>query len=113
MTVNERARELGILRAMGASKFHVFSLLLTEAIMLSGMGAVVGVGLCTGFIRNFRLLIIKYLGNIDFMWMSPSVMFLLGLICVSFIVVSGALSALYPAIRTCMKEPYDAIHKGM
>ena len=113
MTVNERARELGILRAMGASKFHVFSLLLTEAIMLSGMGAVVGVGLCTGLIRNFRLLIIKYLGNIDFMWMSPSVMFLLGLICVSFIVVSGALSALYPAIRTCMKEPYDAIHKGM
>ena len=113
MTVNERARELGILRAMGASKFHVFSLLLTEAVMLSGIGALVGVGLCTGAIRNFRLLIIRYLGNIDFMWMSPSVMFLLGLICVTFIVVSGALSALYPAIRTCMKEPYDAIHRGM
>lgn len=113
MTVNERSRELGILRAMGASKFHIFFLLLTEAVLLSGAGAVVGVGFCTGFIRNFRLLIIRHLGNIDFYWMSPDTMLLIGLVCVLLIVVSGALSALYPAIRTCMKEPYDAIHQGM
>jgi putative ABC transport system permease protein len=112
MTVNERSRELGILRAMGASKTHVFRLLLSEAVMLSGIGALVGVGLSMGFMINFKLLIIRNLGNINFLW-SPVILLILGSACILFILLSGVLSALYPAVRTCMKEPYDAIHQGM
>ena len=36
MIVNERQRELGLLRSMGAKKKHVFGLIITEAVIISG-----------------------------------------------------------------------------
>jgi len=41
-TLNERRREMAILRGVGASARHVFGLLLTEAALLSAMGATLG-----------------------------------------------------------------------
>ena len=38
MIVNERQRELGLLRAMGARKGHVFSLIIAEAVVISLSG---------------------------------------------------------------------------
>lgn len=42
MTVTERRYELGIMRAIGSSKFQVFRLILYEVIILGGIGAFVG-----------------------------------------------------------------------
>ncbi|MHB8968887.1 MAG: ABC transporter permease [Pirellulaceae bacterium] len=45
MGARERTREMGILKAIGFSDGHVFLLLIGEALSLSLLGAVVGVGL--------------------------------------------------------------------
>ena len=45
MSARERTREMGILKAIGFSDGHVFLLLIGEALALSLLGAVVGVGL--------------------------------------------------------------------
>ncbi len=42
---NERRREVGILRAIGAHRRHIMKLFLTEAILISAIGGLVGVGL--------------------------------------------------------------------
>jgi putative ABC transport system permease protein len=45
MSARERTREMGILKALGFSDGHVFLLLIGEALVLSMLGAVAGVGL--------------------------------------------------------------------
>lgn len=44
-SLNERRREMAILRAVGARPWHIFALLVSEAALLALIGAVVGVGL--------------------------------------------------------------------
>jgi len=113
MTVNERERELGILRAMGATMLHVFRLIITEASLLAGLGGVIGVSLGWAVLVNFKQLIIAMLGNIHFLWPSPAFTGAIGVACVMFMLSSGIVSVLYPAVRSCRSEPYRAIHQGL
>ena len=45
MVVRERMREIGILKALGAQRHHVLAIFLSEALLLSLMGGLVGVAL--------------------------------------------------------------------
>jgi len=45
MSARERTREMGILKAIGFSDAHVFQLLIGEALAISLLGAVGGIGL--------------------------------------------------------------------
>jgi len=45
MSARERTRDMGILKAMGFSDMHIFRLLIGESMLISGMGALSGVGL--------------------------------------------------------------------
>jgi len=47
-TLNERRREMALLRAVGAGPRHVFGLLLAEAALLTGAGVLLGVTLMQG-----------------------------------------------------------------
>lgn len=49
-SLNERRREMAILRAMGARGHHVFTLLVSEAALLAFMGAMLGLTLLYGFL---------------------------------------------------------------
>lgn len=49
-SLNERRREMAILRSVGARPRHVFTLLVAEAGMLATAGVTAGVGLCYGLI---------------------------------------------------------------
>ena len=48
-TLNERRREMAILRAMGARGHHVFTLLVSEAALLAFIGGILGLTLLYGF----------------------------------------------------------------
>ena len=51
MTVFERTREIGTLRALGWSRSQVLRMILGEALALSGIGGVLGIGLGVGLAR--------------------------------------------------------------
>jgi putative ABC transport system permease protein len=57
---NERRREVGILRAIGARRFHIVALFLTEAGIISVLGGLIGVGMGHGLVywlaSDFHLL---------------------------------------------------------
>ena len=110
MAVNERGRELGIMRAMGATRLHVFRLIVTEAMLLTTAGGAVGIALAWIGLLNFKKLIIASLGNIYFLWPSFTYIAKIGLACLLLMLLTGAISALYPAFKSIRREPYDAIH---
>ena len=49
-SLNERRREMAILRAMGARGHHIFTLLVSEAALLAFMGSVLGLSLLYGLL---------------------------------------------------------------
>jgi len=53
-TLNERRREMAILRAMGARGHHVFTLLVSEAALLAFIGSILGLTLLYGFLWLMR-----------------------------------------------------------
>ncbi|MEW6427069.1 MAG: FtsX-like permease family protein [Thermodesulfobacteriota bacterium] len=111
MIVNERRRELGIFRAMGARKGHIFRLILLEAILLSLLGGIVGIGAGGAVLYFFRETIYASL-NIPHLW--PNLARFGGLVgfCLLLSVFTGMIAALAPAVRAALLEPYDAIRGG-
>lgn len=111
MIVNERQREIGLLRAMGAKKNSVFKLIMTEASVLSLFGGMLGISAGGIFLYGFRGFIRSSL-DIPYLWPSISEFSLLIIICLVLSFLTGTLAALYPAIRSMTMEPYDAIRRG-
>ncbi len=111
MIVNERQREIGLFRAMGATKGFMFKLLITEATLLTTAGGLAGVTLGGILVFSFKNFITAEL-NVPYLW--PSWTFTLTLLvgCIAVSLVTGVLAALYPAAMSARMEPYNAIRKG-
>jgi putative ABC transport system permease protein len=111
MIVNERQRELGLLRAMGAKKGQVFALIIFEAVMISIVGGVIGMAVGSGLLFAFKDLIMH---SLKLPYLLPSADVLIELIvgAVLFAVLTGLLASLLPAVSASRMEPYEAIRKG-
>ena len=68
--VNERRREIGLLRAMGATRSFVFQLILLEASLITGLGGALGVICGLVIVSSFSTLIRLSLG-IPYLWVTP------------------------------------------
>lgn len=97
-SVTERTRQIGILKALGASKSAIAWVFEKEALMISGLG--VGLGLGVAFVVR-TLLVSKGL-KIE---MEPS--YILAAVIAGLL--SGLLGALYPALRAASQDPVDAL----
>ena len=111
MIVNERQRELGLLRAMGALRRQVFSLIMLEAVMITLAGGLAGLGIGALLLYGFKGMILGYL---KLPYILPSMVVLQELIAgaVIFAVVTGMLASLLPAMLGSRKEPYESIRLG-
>jgi putative ABC transport system permease protein len=98
-TITERTREIGILKALGASRGYIVGLIEREALLISVLGLVVGfiVSLAAGFLihRAYGLLF-------EYGWRWALVAALIG-------VGGGVLGALYPAMRAASLDAVTAL----
>ena len=110
MAANERRRELGVLRALGATRGFVFRSLLAEAAILALGGGLAGVVLTSLGIILFRNLISHSLG-LPFLF--PSFFPLLGQVIGGLLLalVSVTLAALLPAYRISHQDPAVAMRE--
>ena len=98
-TITERTREIGILKAMGASRGYIVGIIEKEAILISIIGLIAGftVSLLAG------LLIHKAYGLVfEYSWSWATVAAAIG-------IVGGILGALYPAWRASNLDPVNAL----
>lgn len=109
--INERQREIGLLRAIGATRTQVFELILTEAVMLTSIGSILGVVGGGSMLYGFSSFIFDTL-KVPFLWPSPSYMLMVMLISLSIGVFTGLLGVFYPALRSSRMEPLAAIRRG-
>jgi putative ABC transport system permease protein len=111
MIVNERRREIGLLRAMGANRLHITEIILIEAASLSIAGGAVGIAFGFGLLVSFKNLMLHYL---RLPYLFPSAMELLFLVASAllFSLLTGLLSALLPSFAVIKTEPYEAIRSA-
>ena len=106
MTVLERTRELGMLRALGATRAMVSRSVVLEALVLGVFGSVLGVLFGYGMAKGLVYLFGKaYRFEISSLYLSP---FALASAVVVGIVVT-VLAALYPAVRAGRVSPVEAM----
>ncbi len=111
MIVNERQREIGLLRAMGSTRRFVFQLMLTEAVFLTAAGGIAGIFVGGAALFIFKAVITSSLG-IPYLWPPVLTFAKLTVITLLLAVISGAVSSLYPALSSSRLEPYAAIRQG-
>jgi putative ABC transport system permease protein len=98
-TITERTREIGILKALGASRAFIVAEIEKEAVLISAIGLVAGflVSLAAGYlIQNNSGLVF------EFSWTWALTAAVIGL-------VGGALGALYPAVRAANLDAVSAL----
>jgi len=110
MAANERRKELGVLRALGATRRFIFQSLLAEASLMAIIGAAAGIFIAGLAIFLFRNFIMVSLG-IPFLLPSAGVFTLwvgAGLLLALF---SVNLAALLPAIKISRQDPAVAMRE--
>ena len=98
-SLKERVREVGVKMAIGAPGREIFKEIMTEALLVSGLGALVGLGAGIGFSK-----IITSAIGIP-LYMDPKSFLFAFLLAVAF----GFLFALYPAFKAARLSPMEAL----
>jgi putative ABC transport system permease protein len=110
MAANERKRELGVLRALGATRRFIFLDLLTEASLLALSGGIAGIVFAGIGIYLFQKLIIVSLG-IPFIFPSVSSLALITFSGIVLSLASVTMAALLPAFRISRQDPAVAMRE--
>ena len=104
-SLNERRREMAILRAMGARGRHIVSLLISEAALLALIGSALGLTLLYGLLWIFRPFL-EARFNISALRLWPG-QFDIGVVI--FVTVTAALLGLIPALIALKRSLSDGL----
>ena len=99
VSVTERTREIGISKALGATRANILSQFLTEAILICQLGGLVGIALGIGIGNGVALL----LGG---KFIMPWTWIILGFI---LCMIVGLASGLYPALKAARLDPIESL----
>ena len=105
MAVEERTRDIGILAAIGWSRARILALILSEGLLLAGLGGLLGGGL--GWLGNHVLNLLVVPGG----GMSARATITLTLLTLSASLALGACGSLWPAWRAARLDPATALRR--
>jgi len=102
-TVGERAYEIGVRRAVGASREDILGQFLIEALLLAVLGGIAGIALGYGG-ANF-------MGDVLTDLPPPEITGLAVLVAGAAALVIGVGAGLYPAVRASLLQPVEAVRR--
>lgn len=111
MSVQERTREIGLMKALGMSGGKIFGLFSMEAVLIGLLGSVIGVGggVLTGVVANALLTgsggPLGEIGGLSLYAVSPTAI----LSITALIMLIAFLAGTLPAARAAKKDPIEAL----
>jgi putative ABC transport system permease protein len=107
VVVQERTREIGIRRSLGARRRDILAQVMLEAVLIVGVGAAVGFGISVGITRGMGMLPIdEYVGI-------PTISPAVALLTAVLLTVVALAAGLLPARRAAQLDPADALRWSM
>lgn len=111
MSVLERYQEIGIMKSMGATTFHIFRLIWFETIILCALGGVIG-SLFSIVMASLTEAMIRYILPYAPTGSLIMIDFVLAAKSIGIITLIGLLSGIYPALRAARIKPIEAIRSS-
>jgi putative ABC transport system permease protein len=112
VSVDERIREIGLRRALGARRRHIQAQFISEALALTLLGGIVGIGLA--YLLSAAIGTLPLYGAFDeelagkgdiHLYISASTL----LVSTGILVLVGLISGLVPALRASHLNPVEAL----
>jgi putative ABC transport system permease protein len=104
MSTMERTREIGIMKAVGASRSDVLRMFLLEALILGIIASLLG-----GFVTVAGSFTLIYFIMEDVTYFFDTTTFLYIIAGIFFGIITSLIGGLYPAWKASMMNPLDAL----
>ncbi len=107
VSVSERTREIGLLKALGATKRSVLSQFFWEGLLLTGISGLIGIALSAGFMSLLQMLLTDKMPG----WDPPRLVPWSAALALGSLVLSGIAAGLYPASKAAQMDPIEALRR--
>ena len=107
VSVTERTREIGLLKALGATKRSILSQFFWEGLLLTGLSGLIGIALSAGFMALLQMALTDKMPG----WDPPRLVPWSAALALGSLVLSGVAAGLYPASKAAQMDPIEALRR--
>jgi putative ABC transport system permease protein len=107
VSVTERTREIGVMKAVGATKSSVLAQFFWEGLLLTGISGVVGIVVSAGFMCLLQQGLTGKMPGFD----PPRLVPWSAALALGSLVICGVAAGLYPANKAAQMDPIEALRK--
>jgi putative ABC transport system permease protein len=107
VSVTERTREIGLLKAIGASKRSIVAQFFWEGLLLTGISGLIGIAVSAGFMLILQQFLTDKMPGFD----PPRLVPWSAALALGSLVLSGVAAGLYPASKAAQLDPVEALRR--
>lgn len=107
VSVTERTREIGVMKAVGATKRSIITQFFWEGLLLTGISGLIGILVSAGFMAVLQALLTDKIPGFD----PPRIVPWSAALALGSLVLSGVAAGLYPASKAAALDPIEALRK--
>jgi putative ABC transport system permease protein len=107
VSVTERTREIGLLKALGATKNSILAQFFWEGLLLTGLSGLIGIVFSAGFMGLLQYALTDKMPG----WDPPRLVPWSAAVAMGALVLSGVAAGLYPASKAAELDPIEALRR--
>jgi len=107
VSVTERTREIGVLKAIGATRSSILAQFFWEGLLLTGIAGLIGIGVSAGFMSLLQSVLTGKMPG----WDPPRLVPWSAALALGSLVVCGVAAGLYPASKAAAMDPIEALRR--
>jgi putative ABC transport system permease protein len=107
VSVSERTNEIGLLKALGATKQSILAQFFWEGLLLTGISGLVGIAASAGFMWVLQQFLTGKMPG----WDPPRLVPWSAALALGSLVISGVVAGLYPANKAAQLDPIEALRR--
>jgi putative ABC transport system permease protein len=107
VSVTERTREIGLLKAIGATRRSIMAQFFWEGLSLTGISGLIGIAVSAGFMTLLQVTLTGKMPG----WDPPRLVPWSAALAFGSLVICGVVAGLYPASKAAALDPIEALRR--